>query len=77
MSNGRHLVGFGRGLVRHVGFGPGSCFCPGAPLAKLEAGSAIPAIVKRLPDLQLAPEPLQWLSYPGTRGLREPKLITG
>lgn len=67
---------FDRGLVRHVGFGLGPHFCLGAPLAKLEAGIAIPAIVKRFPDLRLAPGPLQWLPYLGTRGLRELKLIT-
>ncbi|MGR9092243.1 MAG: cytochrome P450 [Gammaproteobacteria bacterium] len=68
---------FDRGLVRHVGFGLGPHFCLGAPLAELEASIAIPAIVKRFPNLQLAPGPLQWLPYLGTRGLRELKLVTG
>ncbi len=66
-----------RGLVRHVGFGLGTHFCLGAPLAKLEAGIAIPAIVKRFPNLQLAPGPLKWLPFLGTRGLRELRLLTG
>jgi cytochrome P450 len=66
-----------RGLVRHVGFGLGTHFCLGAPLAKLEAGIAIPAIVKRFPALQLAPGPLKWLPFLGTRGLRELRLLTG
>ena len=66
-----------RGLVRHVGFGLGTHFCLGAPLAKLEAGIAIPAIVKRFPNLQLAPGPLKWLPLLGTRGLRELRLLTG
>ena len=66
-----------RGLVRHMGFGLGMHFCLGAPLAKLEAGIAIPAIVKRFPKLELAPGPLKWLPFLGTRGLRELRLLTG
>ena len=66
-----------RGLVRHVGFGLGTHFCLGAPLAKLEAGVAIPAIVKRFPKLELVPGPLKWLPFLGTRGLRELRLSTG
>ena len=66
-----------RGVVRHVGFGLGTHFCLGAPLAKLETGIAIPAIVKRFPKLELAPGPLKWLPFLGTRGLRELRLLTG
>jgi cytochrome P450 len=66
-----------RGLVRHMGFGLGPHFCLGAPLAKLEAGIAIPAIVKRFPNLELAPGPLKWLPFLGTRGLRELRLLAG
>lgn len=66
-----------RGLVRHVGFGLGTHFCLGAPLAKLEAGIAIPAIVKRFPGLRLGDGPLDWLPFLGTRGLRELRLHTG
>ena len=66
-----------RGVVRHVGFGLGTHFCLGAPLAKLETGIAIPAIVKRFPKLVLAPGPLKWLPFLGTRGLRELRLLTG
>jgi cytochrome P450 len=62
---------------RHVGFGFGTHFCLGAPLARLEAGIAIPAIVKRWPDLALAPGPLQWLPFLGTRGMRELRLRAG
>ena len=68
---------FDRGVVRHVGFGLGTHFCLGAPLAKLETGIAIPAIVKRFPKLVLAPGPLKWLPFLGTRGLRELRLLTG
>ena len=66
-----------RGLVRHVGFGLGTHFCLGAPLAKLEAGIAIPAIVKRFPKLEIVPGLLKWLPFLGTRGLRELRLSTG
>jgi cytochrome P450 len=65
-----------RGQGRHVGFGFGTHFCLGAPLARLEAGIAIPQIVKRFPDLKLAPGPLQWLPFLGTRGMRELRLLT-
>ena len=65
------------GPQRHVGFGFGTHFCLGAPLARLEAGIAIPLVVKRFPALELAPGPLQWLPFLGTRGLRELRLIAG
>ena len=38
----------------HVSFGIGPHFCPGAPLARLEAQIAIPALLRRLPNLRLA-----------------------
>ena len=66
-----------RPQTRHVGFGFGTHFCLGAPLARLEAGVAIPQIVKRFPALKLAPGPLKWLPFLGTRGMRELRLIAG
>ncbi|MGE3418390.1 MAG: cytochrome P450 [Bradyrhizobium sp.] len=66
-----------RGAVRHVGFGLGSHFCLGAPLARLEAGAAIPRIVERFPNLRLATEALQWLPFISTRGLREMNVVAG
>jgi cytochrome P450 len=41
---------------KHLGFGHGIHFCLGAPLARLEAQIAFPAIIKRLPNMQLAGE---------------------
>ena len=37
---------------RHVAFGQGIHFCVGAPLARLEAGIALPMMLEQLPDLQ-------------------------
>ncbi|WP_437635633.1 cytochrome P450 family protein [Sorangium sp. So ce854] len=39
---------------RHLGFGNGAHYCLGAPLARLEAQIAFPAIVRDLPGLRLA-----------------------
>ncbi|WP_037872311.1 cytochrome P450 family protein [Streptomyces sp. SPB074] len=42
---------------RHLAFSHGPHFCLGAPLARLEAGLAIPAVFRRYPDLSLAVDP--------------------
>jgi cytochrome P450 len=42
---------------RHLAFGGGIHFCLGAPLARMEARIAIPALLARLPDLRLGPRP--------------------
>ena len=67
-----------RPTPRHLGFGFGTHFCLGAPLARLEAGIAIPQSVKRFPHLALAAAAadLRWLPYLGTRGLKELRLRT-
>ena len=43
-----------RELKEHVAFGHGAHFCLGAPLARLEAEIALPALFTRFPDLALA-----------------------
>ncbi|MCG6497538.1 cytochrome P450 [Kitasatospora sp. A2-31] len=43
-----------RDPVRHLSFGHGPHVCPGSPLARLEAGVALPALFERFPELQLA-----------------------
>jgi cytochrome P450 len=40
---------------RHLAFGGGIHFCLGAPLARMEARIAIPALLARLPGLELGP----------------------
>jgi pimeloyl-[acyl-carrier protein] synthase len=42
---------------RHVAFGGGIHFCLGAPLARMEARVAIPAMLTRLPGLELGRQP--------------------
>ena len=43
--------------AKHVAFGHGKHFCLGAPLGRLEAAIALPALFDRFPDLRLAVPP--------------------
>lgn len=63
---------------RHVGFGLGAHYCLGAPLARIEARIAIPALLRRFPDLRLAipPESVRWRSNMGLRGIESLPLRT-
>jgi len=59
------------GAALHVSFGSGVHHCLGATLARVEAQSAIPALVRRFPDLQLATDTLEWNGRLVLRGLAE------
>ncbi|MFJ4990348.1 cytochrome P450 [Streptomyces sp. NPDC088732] len=57
---------------QHLGYGHGIHYCLGAPLARLEAQSALATLLTRLPDLRLAADPaeLRWRGGLIMRGLR-------
>ncbi|MFJ4513661.1 cytochrome P450 [Streptomyces sp. NPDC088816] len=54
---------------RHLGFGNGPHFCLGAPLARLETELAIGTLVRRLPNLRLDTDRLEWRPNPLQRRL--------
>ena len=43
----------------HIGFGAGIHFCIGAPLARMEMSVSLPALMARIPKLELAAEPVR------------------
>jgi cytochrome P450 len=61
--------------VPHMSFGGGAHICIGAPLARMEAQVAIPAILSRFPRLTLADEKPQWRTLPYFRGLQSLNVI--
>ncbi len=56
-----------RSAKRHYAFGYGTHFCLGAPLARLEAAIAIPALHRHFPHMRLAAEPI-WADGMTLRG---------
>ena len=54
---------------KHLAFGLGVHYCLGAPLARLEGQIAIGTLVSRLPNLQIARQPLRWRRGLALRGL--------
>jgi cytochrome P450 len=59
-----------RAPEKHVAFGLGHHFCLGAPLARLEAQIAFPTILRRLPNLRLASEELEYQDNFNLHGLK-------
>jgi cytochrome P450 len=56
---------------RHMAFGLGIHFCLGAPLARLEGEIAFNTLLRRLPNLQLATEEVEWIPSVAFRGMAE------
>lgn len=53
----------------HLSFGSGVHFCLGAQLARLEGQIALPALVRRFPEMRLATDDLRWRPAAVLRGL--------
>ncbi len=54
----------------HLAFGGGLHYCLGAPLVRAEAQVALAALVKRLPNLKLATDRLEYQQTVSFRGLK-------
>jgi cytochrome P450 len=55
---------------RHIVFGYGIHHCLGAPLARVEGQVVINTLLRRMPNLQLTGEPLEWRETVTLRGLK-------
>ncbi len=55
---------------RHLAFGWAAHFCFGAPLARMEGQIAFSTLLRRLPELALETEKLEWRENLGLRGLK-------
>lgn len=54
---------------RHIAFGFGAHFCPGAPLARMEAQLAFAGILRSMSNIRLA-GPIDWIESFGFRGVK-------
>lgn len=70
--DGPDVLDLSRRDNQHLGYGHGIHYCLGAPLARIEAQTALATLLRRLPDLQLAgvPSDLRWRGGLIMRGLR-------
>jgi cytochrome P450 len=59
----------GRADNRHVAFGWAAHFCFGAPLARIEGQVAFEALLRRMPNMSLEGEHVDWRTNLGLRGL--------
>jgi cytochrome P450 len=64
-----------RSGVPHLTFGFGTHICLGFPLARLEGQIALPAVLKRWRQIELARERLDWLDSMVLRGMKAMPLI--
>jgi cytochrome P450 len=64
-----------RELQMNLAFGLGIHSCLGAPLARLEAEIAIPAIIRRYPEMKLGQSPLRYRTASVLRGLEALPII--
>jgi cytochrome P450 len=55
---------------KHLAFGGGIHYCVGAPLARVEAQVALPALFQRLPGLKVATDQPEWKETLTLRGLK-------
>jgi cytochrome P450 len=60
---------------RHLAFGAGVNFCVGTPLSRVEAQIASPLLLRRMPELCLAEESLEWRRWESWRGLAKLPLV--
>jgi cytochrome P450 len=61
----------------HLGFGFGIHYCLGAPLARLEAQLALPALLRRFPELRVETDTPEWNPTLLSRGLRALPIVVG
>lgn len=63
-------VELARNGVAHLTFGFGPHICLGFPLARLEGQIALPAVLARWREIEIAPEPIDWLDSMVLRGMK-------
>jgi hypothetical protein len=59
---------------RHLAFGYAAHYCFGAPLARVEGQEVFEALLRRTKNIEFVPEPIEWRSNLGLRGLKALKV---